>query len=274
MKVYNWPVDKTFENQKIAILGSFETLHLGHYELFKIAKNLKAQNPEKEIVCFLFDNKHQQKAKMFQIKTRLYTLYNIGIDEAVIIHFDQDFRNLSAQTFIDKLKAMNVSDIVCGQDFRFGFNRLGNVDALKANFNCQIASLKKINGMKIASSTIRQIIEDGSIELLNTLLIEKYAFIIELNTDDYSFEWPNNLEKIHAGTYLANVVIENVEYHAIVKIGLEKNEIVFLDLKKQYLPKVETFVEILKQLRFINHMADDKVFKDEIKQAFKFFSIM
>lgn len=52
-----------------------------------------------------------------------------------LVDVNQTILNCSYSDFIQGLKINNVKNVVCGQDFRFGFNREGNIDKLKI-FQC------------------------------------------------------------------------------------------------------------------------------------------
>lgn len=59
MKIFNWNLkDKLpIEDKSLVIcLGTFETLHLGHYELFKNAFDYKKDHPEFKSAILVFKN--------------------------------------------------------------------------------------------------------------------------------------------------------------------------------------------------------------------------
>ncbi|MBN0919064.1 FAD synthase [[Mycoplasma] gypis] len=270
MDVYKWPLNRE-QKPTILVLGAFESLHIGHYGLFKQALNIKKSNEGFVLSSLLFDQKKLNSKKPFQLKTRIYTLDSLGVDETFIVEFNDDFKNQSPINFIEKLKAIGVQKIVVGEDFRFGFNRQGTVENLKKHFDVTVIEIKKISDYKISTTIVKELIKEGKINTLNNTLIDKYAFICELK--DYQFDFPDSLIKLPSGIYFANVVIKNIEYHAIVLLGYESpNKIVFLDLDDDIIYESEAFVEILAQQRLINHIAEDKIFKVDTKEAFAFFT--
>lgn len=58
MQVFDWDFKAKLNiNEPLTIcLGSFETLHLGHNELFKIAKDLKQSYPDQKLAIMMFKN--------------------------------------------------------------------------------------------------------------------------------------------------------------------------------------------------------------------------
>ncbi|AWX42782.1 riboflavin kinase [Metamycoplasma cloacale] len=282
MELYNLTFNNKIQNDQplILCLGSFETLHIGHLELIKNAKSLKILHPECILAFSIFKNPHKngnvKPEKAFQLKPRLYTLANYGFNQTYIIDFNEDFRYKTAKEFIELLKKMNVKHIVCGQDYTFGFNKSGNINLLKKYFDVSIASERKINSQKISSGIIRDLIKESNIEMLNTLLIDKYAFIV--NVEKFHFQYPENLIRLHAGIYYVNVVIENIEYHGICLINFNQNnemnnKLILLDLDLVWSKHQEVYIEFIDKLRLIKNQAENEIFDDDIAIAKAFFSI-
>lgn len=284
MKVYDWDLLKTSPEIKdplIICLGGFESLHLGHYELVKEAKALQEKKADYKLSILMLKNPISkgeiQEKKLFQLKTRLYTLDALNFDYAFFITMQEEIKNLSVQAFIEKLKEINVKAIVCGPDFRFGHNRLGNVTLLKEYFEVSVVKEKKINNkQKISSSLITELIEDGLVEEANKLLIEKYAFITNINR--FKFTYPTNLIKLKAGIYCVNAVIKDIEYHGlclIKKTETEKandiNKLYLFDLQLVPSKHEEIFIEFEKELRHISTLAENDLFEKDLAQARKFF---
>ncbi|QJR43924.1 FAD synthase [Mycoplasma miroungirhinis] len=274
MDVYNWPIEHRENENKpeiIMILGAFESLHLGHYELFKLAKQLKNQNKNVQIACLLFKNKQNNNEKIFQLKTRIYTLEHLQVDKTIVINFDDNFKNIDPLKFINELKNLNVTTVIAGSDFKFGFNRQGNNQMLKQHFITHIIKEKKVNNNKISSTIIRQLIKEGNLDTTNNLLIEDYAFIVAVK--DYKFDFPKNLIKLPAGIYFCNLVYKDIEYHGFIFINYQEkeNQVVFLDLDEDILFFDELFIEVIKFFRNINHIAENKIFKSDLQEAMKFF---
>ena len=65
-------------------LGGFESLHLGHNELFKLAKSYKNDNPNSKLAISIFANSIKNneviEKKLLQLKVRLYILANLDFD--------------------------------------------------------------------------------------------------------------------------------------------------------------------------------------------------
>ncbi|WP_041914154.1 FAD synthase [Metamycoplasma arthritidis] len=284
MKVYNWDLLKQspiIKEPLTICLGGFESLHLGHYELIKKAREINATNSENKLAILLLKNSINkgriQEKKLFQLKTRLYTISALNFDYAFYIEVSEDLINLSAEKFIEKLKEINVKQIVCGPDFCFGHNRMGSIAMLKENFAVSVVEERKINKQKISSSLITELISDGNIIEANKLLLEKYAFITNINR--FKFTYPQNLVKLKAGIYCVNVVIKDIEYHGVCLIKKSKpddeqtliNKLYLFDLKIIPSKYEEIFIEFEKSIRYISSLASNDLFEKDLQAAQKFF---
>lgn len=280
MKIFEWNFKEDFEIKEdlIMVLGSFETLHLGHYELIKIAKDIKISNPQTKLAIMIFNNTYKGALgldkKAMQTQTRLYTLFNLGFDFVFLANINKENLNVSHEDFCKNLLLNNVKFVICGKDFKFGFRRLGNIEYLSKFFNVTVANERKIQKRKISSTLINELIEEGNIFAINNLLIEKYAFITNFNK--FNFAFPNKIKKIKPGIYIANFVIDDIEYHGLIKISNdqnnENNNLAFL-LDLEIIPSKyqDIFVELEALIRHINLDHENEIRDNDIELTKKWF---
>ncbi len=114
-------------------------------------------------------------------------LETMGIQQLILLPFDQDLAALSPQAFVAEIliKQLQACCISVGQDFRFGNRRAGTADDLKAiaqpyGVTVNIVPLNKIDGLRISSSAIRQALSQGDILEANQLLGRPYRLIGEV----------------------------------------------------------------------------------------------
>ncbi len=114
-------------------------------------------------------------------------LETMGIQQLILLPFDQDLAALSPQAFVAEIliKQLQACCISVGEDFRFGNRRSGTVDDLKAiaqpyGVTVNIVPLNKIDGLRISSSAIRQALSQGDILEANQLLGRPYRLIGEV----------------------------------------------------------------------------------------------
>lgn len=166
----------------IACIGFFDGVHIGHQKLIlETIKQAKKYNTFSSIICFTPDpddvisskkNKH-----LTNISERLSIFDNLGIDFVYIFRFNQEFMKMSPNIFINKyLNNMNIIELLCGSDFRYGYKGKGDVSLLKdkGNFKLKVVSDYKFQNKKVSSTRIRQALDNGNLKLVNRLLGYNY----------------------------------------------------------------------------------------------------
>ena len=183
LKVYrNFNLQKKHK-RSILLIGNFDGLHLGHQKLFKLAKIYSKKFKIKMgVLTFdplpvMFFNKKLFNYKIINNYQKKILFNKIGVSFVIIKKFDKKFSNISSTNFIKNFiaKKINPKIIFVSNNFRYGFNRTGNVKQLisKENiFNYKVINpspLKK--GKKIISSTlIRKLLQTGKLKSINKLL--------------------------------------------------------------------------------------------------------
>ncbi len=106
----------------------------------------------------------------------------LGIEQLVLLPFDQHLANLSPEDFVESLliDQLRVTSISVGKDFCFGYRRQGSVDDLKtlaARYGVQvhITPLTCLGTERISSSRIRQALATADLETVRALLGRPYS---------------------------------------------------------------------------------------------------
>src|SRR6056300_322372 len=157
-----------FTSNCLLIIGNFDGLHKGHLSVLNEAINLKKQKKYSKIGLLTFEPNPKEFFFYFKkFKKKKLKFYFLNV-----IKFNKKFKNFSAKNFCKKIlkKKINPSTIIVGKEFKFGKNRSGNIQFLKNFFNIKVAKQKKINNLKISSSTIRKFLQQGKIKQANHLL--------------------------------------------------------------------------------------------------------
>ncbi|PSF37208.1 bifunctional riboflavin kinase/FAD synthetase [Aphanothece hegewaldii CCALA 016] len=171
-------------------LGNFDGIHLGHQCVFEpiLSSNLTLTSLHSTVVTFcphpqeFFSGQKRQLLTPLPEKNQI--LEKLGIEQLVLIPFNQELASLSPQQFVEeiligKLAAKRVS---VGEDFRFGYKRLGTAEELKAiakkyNTEVIITSLLTCFNSRISSSRIRQSLADGDMEQASQMLGRSYSLM-------------------------------------------------------------------------------------------------
>ncbi|MBE9157546.1 bifunctional riboflavin kinase/FAD synthetase [Nodosilinea sp. LEGE 06152] len=106
----------------------------------------------------------------------------LGIEQLVLLPFDQHLANLSPEDFVESLliNQLRVTSISVGKDFCFGKRRQGSVDDLKTlaarhGVQVHIAPLTCLGTERISSSRIRQALATADLETVRALLGRPYS---------------------------------------------------------------------------------------------------
>ncbi|WP_207460415.1 bifunctional riboflavin kinase/FAD synthetase [Azospirillum sp. SYSU D00513] len=124
----------------VVALGNFDGVHLGHRHVIATAQGI-ARDLGAPAGALTFEPHPRSvfrpadapfRLTPFRIKTRQFEA--LGLDLAVVLHFDESFLQRSAESFVeeDLVRGLGVRHVVCGYDFLFGHGRRGNAELLKA----------------------------------------------------------------------------------------------------------------------------------------------
>lgn len=182
--------DTNLESPCVATIGFFDGVHRGHQFLIDhVVEEARHDGLESTVITF---NMHPRKVfhAAFQPKllstfdSKMLLLSKTGVDNVVVLHFDEAMASLSAYDFMKKVlrDRLNVKKLVIGYDNRFGHNREeGFDDYVRYGRELGMDVLHNqsftLNGGKVSSSVIRSYIEQGEIELANLCLGYPYTII-------------------------------------------------------------------------------------------------
>ena len=158
---------KVVQNPVIC-LGTFDGVHLGHKMLLEhLKKRSKDLGVGSVVVSFQPPPKSLLQGVRFlssyQEKLKLMTAFELSA--IVLIPFDFDYAKTDKHVFLDQLKALNPSEIIVGEDFRFGHKREGGIEDLKEICDCvENFELLDLEGRPIKSSFIRLQIQEANVK--------------------------------------------------------------------------------------------------------------
>lgn len=177
------------EKPTILTIGTFDGVHEGHQKLLTRLKDLKSKfglntviltfSPHPRKVLF----PEQKDLKLLTTTTeKLDLLEKFGVDVAVVYPFTKEFAQIDAEFYISEVlkKSLKVKHIIIGYDHKFGKNREGDINTLRAfskkyDYTVEEISALDINSIAVSSSKIRQAIDNGNIKLANAFLGYPYS---------------------------------------------------------------------------------------------------
>jgi riboflavin kinase / FMN adenylyltransferase len=244
MQIFNNLQNLPIFTNAVVTIGSFDGVHIGHQKILQqvVAEAKKIQGTSVLISFFPHPKQViQMQNKTLQLLNTLdekYTLLEkFGIENVVIIPFDENFAGIEAQDYIDEflVKLFNPKLIVVGYDHKFGKNRTGDFALLKSNevkygFKVEEITEQEIEHITISSTKIRAALVQGDIETANTYLGYSFEFtgtVVEGNKVGRSIGYPtanikidNELKLTPANAvYAVQVKFKNNIYQGMLNIG-------------------------------------------------------
>lgn len=167
-------------------LGNFDGIHRGHLEVIRPV--LADRGGYKTVVSF---DPHpqqyftgQQRQLLTPHQERAIILEQLGIEQLILLPFDQELVKLSPEEFVDRIldRQLQARFISVGEDFRFGNQRAGNATDLvtltaKLGITTQIATLETNADSRISSSQIRAALLAADLKLTQELLGRYYSIV-------------------------------------------------------------------------------------------------
>ncbi|MEM8894878.1 MAG: bifunctional riboflavin kinase/FAD synthetase [Bacteroidota bacterium] len=173
----------------VVTIGTFDGVHYGHQKILKRVTSL-AEKLDGESVVVTFwphprfilkpDDDKLKLLSSFEEKAQL--MGDAGIDYIVKIPFTTEFSRLTSEEFTQKVLVdkLNTRRLVIGYDHRFGKNREGGFDYLKANedrFGFQVEEIPKqeIDDVSVSSTKIRNALLSGDLATASNYLGRDYT---------------------------------------------------------------------------------------------------
>ena len=208
----------------VLLLGGFDGAHVGHKQLFEKAKSYGLPIG----VMTILGGKGKG---LFTLAEREEIFSSLGAHFVLPMRFE-NIQTLTPKQFLDGLlQELNVKAFVCGQDFRFGFQAAGDVQFLKeyTHGSVEIQNLLQIDGEKVATSTIKNAIEQGKVEQANALLTTPFFVKGEVKRDrgigkticfpTANIAYPTGKFPLKQGVYHTQVKVGEKTYQAITNYG-------------------------------------------------------
>ena len=193
---------KNYKGSALAI-GNFDGVHKGHQKVFKYAKKFAKRKKIKfGILTFnplpvMFFNKKIRNYKLISEDQKYKLFKNYGVDFVINIKFNKVFSQISAEKFITNIIYKKISPklIFVSNNFKFGNKRRGDINLLKKfskKYNFRILKIRPFNyqGKIISSTRIRKFLQNGYLDLANTLLSRTWSI------DGYVKKGKKNRQKI------------------------------------------------------------------------------
>jgi riboflavin kinase/FMN adenylyltransferase len=149
--------------RRVAV-GEFDGVHIGHREVIAGSDTVLTFEPHPLRVV-----RPEAAPKLLtSLDAKAELVASLGVEELVVIPFDEGFAHQSPQEFVDhvlveKLCATRVS---VGENFRFGHRAAGDPAMLAADgrVETRVVALVELDGEVVSSSHIRALVLAGEVE--------------------------------------------------------------------------------------------------------------
>lgn len=172
----------------VATIGSYDGVHTGHQKVIQKVRDLaRARRVPGVAISFEptpgeFFDPNSAPARLTRFREKYRVLAACGLDGFLCLRFDQHMAELEPRDFIDEIlvRGVAVSELVIGDDFRFGRRRAGEFATLKSagdehGFLVHRTETVESTGTRISSSEIRAQLAKGDLDLARSLLGRPYS---------------------------------------------------------------------------------------------------
>ena len=150
--------------RRVAV-GMFDGVHLGHREVIRGSDSVLTFDPHPVSVVA---PAHAPRL-LTDLDRKAELVASLGVEEFIVIPFDQAFAARSAQEFIDEVLvgALRATQVSVGENFRFGHKAQGDAAMLRADdrFTTHVAPLVEVEGEIVSSSHIRGLVAVGEVDV-------------------------------------------------------------------------------------------------------------
>ena len=227
--------------KRIFALGFFDGVHLGHQALLTACRQM-AEQEEGVPAVLTFGNhpdalvfgKEPALINTWQDRMRLFEYY--GIQSVEILPFDRKMMTMPWQDFFTFLREkMGARGIVCGNDFCFGYKGEGTPEKLQAacretGIPCQVVPEQTVHGIRISSTHIRSLLEQGDMEeavaflghphVLTGQVIHGKQLGRTIGIPTANLELSRDLVVPKFGVYACRALVKGKWYPAVTNVGV------------------------------------------------------
>jgi riboflavin kinase/FMN adenylyltransferase len=174
-------------------IGSFDGVHRGHQAMLALLGNearhrgvascvLSFEPHPRDFFAARAGRPESAPARISTLRDKLAELERCGIDQAVVLRFDEHLAALAPETFIDRvlLDGLHARYVLVGDDFRFGARRAGDYDLLDETgaakgFDVARMQSYEVHGHRVSSSAVRAALAEGDLARAAALLGRPYS---------------------------------------------------------------------------------------------------
>ena len=168
-------------------IGNFDGVHTGHQSLFRRLVALCHERGWKPSVL-TFDPHparilvpDRAPRLLTSLAERLQLFRQCGIEQVLVLPFNEDLRHLEATQFVERIVApLGTRAVIVGDNFRFGHKLSGNTETLRAlapryGYESLAGGAITYRGQTVSSSNVRGALYDGKVSKAARMLGRCYS---------------------------------------------------------------------------------------------------
>ncbi len=213
-------------NSLVAVLGKFETMHIGHLKIIEEARTL-ANNTNSELLLMMFSERDKDNFYSFEERVMFANKYS----PEYILEFEPTKENFSFtwKEFNKYLLDMGVNKIVCGHDFQYGNNRQGNIETLREDFEVKVIDEVENETESIRTTIIYDAIKNDDYERFKNLMGHYFFYkgkVVrglgngrKFNMPTANVEYPKYKLDVNYGIYYSYVIYDGKRMPSLTSIS-------------------------------------------------------
>lgn len=278
--------------EAVVCIGTFDGVHLGHRHVILEAVR-QAKSTERPSLVVTFDRHPAATLAPDRVPPALGSLgedlrqiETLGVAVCVVLRFDRTLADMSADDFLRVILRdhLHASALVVGHDFAMGHDRAGTAEWLAERIDTTIVPPFELDGIRVASRTIRALVAEGRLEEAARLLGRPFAIegvVVGGQKLGRTLGFPTiNLARSEGlvvpadGVYVGRCEVERGVYRAAVGIGLRPAvggrertiEAYLLDFPGHSLYGEAVRLELLSRIREERHFESVEALREQIAQ--------
>jgi riboflavin kinase/FMN adenylyltransferase len=174
-------------------IGNFDGVHRGHQAMLALLQSearhrgvpscvLTFEPHPRDHFARLAGQPELAPRRIATLRDKLTELERCGVQQVVLLRFDDRIAGLSPDAFIDTvlLRGLRARYVLVGDDFRFGAKRAGDYAMLDAagdahGFDVARMLSYEVHGLRVSSSAVRDALGSGDMVRAAALLGRTYA---------------------------------------------------------------------------------------------------
>ncbi len=174
-------------------IGNFDGVHRGHQAMLALLTSearhrglpscvMSFEPHPRDYFAQAQGHPERAPARISTLRDKLSELEHCGIDQAVVLRFDERLAAQSPQAFIDQVlrQGLGAKYVLVGDDFRFGARRAGDYAMLDAagdahGFDVARMQSYEVHGLRVSSSAVRDTLARGEMAKARALLGRPYS---------------------------------------------------------------------------------------------------